>query len=237
MPHVLYIDTFEPKGVEALFPSTITATRQYLVGSGYADYMWHCGHLITLEHKTIEQAISEMGGRLDEQLRRYTQNADEVGLVIDGVATPVDGEPACLVWQQRGAAWIPRRKVHRPWEAFQSYLWRLDKEGITVYQAPTMGALCLSIASFVHNSFKPEHKTLRRYIKTKPIHMPDEDTDKASYIRVMMSHRGVGEAMARRLLDIYKTPWGVYQSHPLDGLWPSNDNLFWSIMREVGKTS
>ena len=236
MPPVLYVDVFEDKAIDAMFTPSVEIVRQSLVGAGYADFMWHCGHVVTLEHKTIDQAMNEMGGRLDEQLRRYTQNADEVGLVIDGVATPIPGKPECLVWKFGGAMrWEPKYKVHKSWEMFQAYLWRLDKEGITVYQAPTISSLCLSIEAFIHNSFKEEHKTLKRYIKTKPVYLPDEGTDAQGHINTLMAHRGIGEAMARRLLAEYGTPWNIYHASPYDGRWPTNENLYWGIMHDLGR--
>ena len=236
MPPVLYIDVFEDKSIDAMFTPSVEVVRQSLVGPGYGDFMWHCGHVVTLEHKTIDQAMNEMGGRLDEQLRRYTQNADEVGLVIDGVATPILGKPECMVWRFGGGMrWEPRYKVHRSWEMFQSYLWRLDKEGITVYQAPTIESLCLAIESFIHNSFKPEHKTLRRYIKTKPVYLPNEGTEVQGYINTLMAYKGVGEVMARRLLTEYTTPWNVYNAHPADGRWPASEQVYWNILRGLGK--
>ena len=41
--------------------------------------------------------------------------------------------------------------------------------------------------------------------------------------------------MARKLLDTYNTPWEVYAADPYDGKWPASNNLFISMMRELGK--
>ena len=175
MPINFLVDTFEPPYIEGLFPSTLRVMRTPLVGQGLADFAWYCGHTVTLEHKSIDQAMQEMGGRLDTQLIRYTQHAEEVGLVIDGVALPLHGQPKCQLWKFNGFTWERSHHIiNRSWEAFQSYLWRLDKEGITVYQAPTLAALCLAIASYVHNSLKTEHQTLKRFVKTKPIILEDK---------------------------------------------------------------
>lgn len=234
----LYIDVFEDKSIDAMFTGSVEVVRMPLVSSGFADFMWHCGHSVTLEHKTIDQAMNEMGGRLDEQLRRYTQHADEVGLAIDGVATPVPGKAECIIWQLTGMqTWRPRFRVKKSWEMFQAYLWRLDKEGITVYQAPTIQSLCLGIEAFIHNSFKPEHNhsTLRRYIKTKPVYLPDEGTEKQGYINTLMSHKGVGEIVARRLLQEYETPWNIYNASPYDGRWPVQEMVYWNMMKSLGK--
>jgi len=238
MPIPLVIDVFEQMGIEGLFPSSLTMIRQNLVPLGLADFVWNCGHTVTLEHKTIEQAMTEMGGRLDDQLRKHTQHASEVGLITDGVVTPIEGEAACRLWvpSKDGKVWVPRRqKIHVSWESYQAYLWQLDKEGITIYQAPTLQAMCNAIAAFVHNSLKPEHKSLRRYVKTKPIIMEEEGKPIYWYIKTLMAHTGVGEPMARKLLDVYHTPWAVYRANPLDGLWPAGEKVFQNITKAIGR--
>ena len=157
------LDVYESKEMELYLSKTLQIHRQNLVPLGMADIMWNCGHIITLEHKTVEQAMSEMGGRLDQQLYKHSHHADEVGLVIDGIAMPIAGEAACYLYtynktkrtftqqfRKRNGKAEPR-KIHVSWEAFQAYLWRLDKEGFTVYQSPTLESLCLAISAFVHN--------------------------------------------------------------------------------------
>jgi len=80
----IILDVFERPEMEVYLSKTLTVIRHNLVTLGLADVMWNPGHIITLEHKTIEQAMSEMGGRLDDQLRKHSRHADEVGLIIDG---------------------------------------------------------------------------------------------------------------------------------------------------------
>jgi hypothetical protein len=247
MPAIV-LDVFESPKMEEYLAKTLQVTRHNMVSLGFADVMWNCGHTVTLEHKTIEQAMTEMGGRLDDQLRKHSQHADEVGLIIDGMATPVENEQACYLWQssrdgklftrqsrRRGKTQEPR-KVHVSWEAFQAYLWRLDKEGFTVYQSPTLESLCLAVSAFVHNSMKSEHKSLRRYVKTKPVIWEEQDKPIYHHIRTLMVHSGVGEQMARRLLDAYGTPFNVYMANPWDGLWPAGEVVFNTIQRDLGRT-
>jgi len=244
------LDIFESDEMEGYLSKTLQVARHNMVSIGVGDLFWNCGHTVSLEHKTIEQAMTEMGGRLDDQLRKHSHNADEVGLIIDGIATPVPNEHACYLWRQSkdektftrqgrrqkgSTAYIPM-KIHVSWEAFQAYLWRLDKEGFTVYQSPTLESLCLAVSAFVHNSMKPDHKSLRRYVKTKPVIWEEKDKLIYHYIKTLMVHDGVGEQMARRLLDAYGTPFAVGMADPLDGIWPAGEVVFNTIQRDIGRS-
>lgn len=242
------LDVFESKETELYLSQTLQIVRQNLVPLGLGDIVWHCGHLESLEHKSMEQAMTEMGGRLDDQLMKHSQNADNVGLVIDGVAIPVPGEPACYLYRydEITKTLKPQMETHKKgkptqkkisiaWESWQAYVWRLDKEGFTVYQAPHLEAMCLAVSAFVHNSLKPNHKTFKRYQKTSPI--IHEDSDKAiyNYIKILMAHTGIGETVARRLLDSYGTPWQVFRAHYLDGEWPVGEIVWNTIQVNIGK--
>jgi len=55
------------------------------------------------------------------------------------------------------------------------------------------------------------------------------------YIKTLMAHTGVGEPMARKLLDVYHTPWAVYRANPLDGLWPAGEKVFQNITKAIGR--
>ena len=234
------VDVFERPEMEVELSKTLIVQRHNLVHLGLADIFWYCGHRVTLEHKTIESVFQEMGGRLDDQLRKHSRNAEEVGLVIDGIATPVPGERKCYLWSQSrdGAIFYPRkRKIGKSWEEYQAYLWRLDKEGFTIYQAPTLESLCLAISAFVYNSMKPEHKSLRRDVKTKPVVWEEEDTPLYHYIRTLMGLSGtpIGEITARKLLEAYGTPSQVFLGNPLDGKWNVGEVVFHKMQQAIGR--
>ena len=249
---VAILDIFEAKETELyLTAANLSIVRQNMVPLGLGDIVWNCGHMESMEHKTIEQAMTEMGGRLDEQLVKHSQHADNVSLVIDGVVTPVPNEPACYLYKydKLRKILIPdmifkgknrkseHKKIWVSWEAWQAYKWRLDKEGFTVYEAPHLQAMCLAVSAYIHNSLKPEadHKTFKRFIKTRPIIHAESDTAIFNYIKTLMVHTGIGEETARRLLDIYKTPWQVYRAHWLDGDWPSGEVIWQTIQANIGK--
>jgi ERCC4-type nuclease len=50
-----------------------------------------------------------------------------------------------------------------------SYLWSLDKLGISVYHTSTLAATVWALKSFVDDSQKTEHTLLKHYVRTKAI--------------------------------------------------------------------
>lgn len=245
---LVILDVFEAKETELYLAKTLQVVRQNMVPLGLGDIVWNHGLMESLEHKTIEQAMTEMGGRLDDQLMKHSQHADNVGLVIDGVVVPVPGERACYLYRYDKISRIlkpqmdshkkgkpTQKKIPVSWESWQAYVWRLDKEGFTVYQAPHLEAMCLAVSAYVHNSFKPDHSTFKRYQKTSPIIHEEADKPIYNYIKTLMIHTGIGEAVARRLLEVYGTPWQVFRAHYLDGDWPVSEVVWNTIQANIGK--
>ncbi len=205
---VVVLDVFEHPNMEKGLSVHLNVIRENLVPKGLADIYWVSDHKITFEHKTMEQLLSEMGQRLDDQLRKHTQHADEVGLVVDGLVTPYPGG-GCQLWAVSKTKGVFYKKGRHAagFEELQAYLWRLDKEGITVYQFPDITSLCLGVSAFVYNSLKKEHKTLRRYVKTKPILWEPDP-----YLETLMGISGarIGEKTAQKLIGKWKTPFEVF---------------------------
>lgn len=238
----IVLDIFESQIMEEELSKTLRVVRHNLVHEGLADIFWvaYGGHRITLEHKTAEQLLAEMGKRLDDQLRRYTTQVEEVGLVVDGIVTPVEGKPQCYIWDVKGNTphlkyrWVKgKRQVMVSNHSFQklyAYIWQLDKAGITTYLFPTTNALCLGVSAMVYNSMKEEHSTLKRYHRTRPIlWTPDP------YVGTLMGVSGapIGERTARRLLDKYGTPFKTFLSDGSD--WPLGPKLYEAVMKGIGR--
>ncbi len=242
---IVTVDVFESPDFEALLARNLTVVRMNLVPTGMGDVVWFSDHWISLEHKDMQQVLAEMGGRLDDQLRKHTQHVDEVGLVFNGFATPVPNKRACYVWERDKKGEFRRKgrydkttkrytpiEFGRSWEELQAYLWRLDKMGITVYQAPDLPSLCLAISAFVYNSFKPEHKTLERYNKTKPI-MWEPDP----YIETLMGISGarIGEVSAKKLMEAYGTPYRAFLAQE-DSKWPLGKVAYQLFKKGIGRS-
>ena len=204
------VDHFESESFIYLLSQGLTVTKTNLVQSGVGDVFWSAqNQRYSLEHKTIHGVFSEMHGRLDQQLRKHQANADIVGLVIDGIATPIPGSRKSQVWHMNrtGQVFVKGRVINRPWEELQSYLFALNDLGILTYTAPTEAALALGVMSMVYNSHKTEHSTLQTHIKSrKPLWEPDP------YVETLMglSNARIGEKTAQGLLRSFGTPYKLF---------------------------
>ena len=227
------VDIHEPlEVVLGLQKYQIITGRQNLVPKGYADIYWKGfnGISYTLERKTASQVVSEMGYRLDEQLTKHTQYVNEVGLIIEGIVTPLSGG-GCQFWQcsDDGKAFFQARTSPVGYEALVAYLWRLDKQGIAVYVFPDLDSLCLGVASIISNTNKSEHRGLGNYRKTNKIRR-----DITPQEQFLMALPGVGPKIAKNILDQYGTPFNFFEAGvPIKGL---SQAKYRQIMKMIGRT-
>lgn len=234
------VDIFEAPGIaEGLARHSIQVTTANLVPSGVGDIFWygHNGVRFSLEHKTVSELPSVIGRRLDTQLRKHSNNADDVGLVIEGVITPTpDG--GIQMWKyDLGRLNLVRGRVSKlKFHALMAYLWRIQKEGFSVYFFADQESLCLAVAGFITNSLKPEHSTLRGYGTTKKIDwVPNPHV--ASLLGIFSGYGKVpiGEVTAKRIIDKYKTPWAFFNAHPDDVTDVISRDLFLGALSSLGK--
>ena len=229
---IAQVDVHEPIEVsEGLQRYHIIVSRQNLVPKGFADIYWvgYDNITYTLERKTAEQVVSEMGYRLDEQLTKHTQHVNEVGLIIEGIATPLEGG-GTQFWEQHkgGEAFFRGRTSPVGFEAYSAYLWRLDKQGIAVYNFANLDALCLGVASIISNTNKSEHRGLGNYRKSHKI-----TRDITPQEQLLMSLPGVGPKIAQRILEQYATPFNFFEAGvPVKGL---SQAKYEEIMKMIGR--
>ena len=207
---VAVVDVHEPEEVSlGLQKYQIITGRQNLVPKGYADIYWvgHGDITYTLERKTASQVVSEMGYRLDQQLTKHTQHVNEVGLIIEGIATPLDGG-GTQFWRlsKDGKYFNKDRTSPIGYEAYAAYLWRLDKQGIAVYQFANLEALCLGVAAIISNTNKAEHQGLGNYRKTRKI-----QRDITPHEQLLMGIPGIGLKTAKKILEEYETPYSYFK--------------------------
>ena len=226
------VDIHEPLEISAgLQKYQIIVGRQNLVPKGFADIYWigYNNITYTLERKTASQVVSEMGYRLDEQLTKHTQHVDEVGLIIEGIATPLEGGGTQFWGQSQDNDFFYKTR-HSPigYEAFSAYLWRLDRQGIAVYTFANLDSLCLGVASIISNTNKSEHRGLGNYRKTRKI-----ERDITPQEQLLMSLPGVGPRTAKVILDQYATPFNFFEAGvPVKGM---SQAKYEEIMKMVGR--
>lgn len=167
----IVVDIYEPDILANMLSSFMAVQRQNLVQKGLCDFFWFAvdGHSITIERKYWTDLLSSLG-RLEKQLRTATNHANEVGLLVEGVAVPLAGGEIAIYQEGKNDKYLRRVKiVGTKYADIMAYLWRLDKEGISVYHTTTLAASAWTLKSFVENSQKIEHTLLRHYVRTKAI--------------------------------------------------------------------
>lgn len=210
---MIYIDTFEPVELEKLLAQACPIQRQSLNAMGFADILCYAadGHRIQIENKQIDEVLSAIDDT-EDQLRRQYDKAEESLLCIRGIAEPAVDGIQTYIPSNKGMIYHKSRK-HRgmSYSGWRSWLYSLDKAGITVLEVPNLTAMAIAISSIYHNSQKAEHQTLRRYIKPKK-NLTEEGDEPRDYVLTLMGIIGanLGEKRARALIRTFTTPFGVF---------------------------
>lgn len=204
----LMIDIYEPMEIYEFLSSNIPANREPINSWGLCDFYWVTDHKITLERKSASDLIgSIVDGSLEERLKLGFKNADEVGLISEGIFTPCKGGTSIWCQSKDGKLYFKQRTLKVSYLEVAALLYRLDKEGITTYCTADLDSTSRFLLAAYNNSKKDEHLTFRRYLKPKP-HYTDQDP----FLRNIMSISGIGIDKAQALLLVYDTPWKVYNA-------------------------
>ena len=202
------IDVFEPMEIDEFLSSHIPIERFPLNSHGLLDFCWATDHKITIERKSASDLIGSMiDGSLEERLKLGLKNADEIALLSEGIMTP--DKKGVVVWcETKDKRFFFKHRLNKiSYLEIMAFFYRLDKEGVTVYQTPTLDATCKFLLAAYNNSKKDEHLTFRRYLRAKP-HTLDQDP----YMQNIMSIMGIGVEWAKELLTVYETPWAIYHA-------------------------
>uniref|UniRef100_A0A6H1ZPI0 Helix-hairpin-helix DNA-binding motif class 1 domain-containing protein n=1 Tax=viral metagenome TaxID=1070528 RepID=A0A6H1ZPI0_9ZZZZ len=205
---MLLIDLWEPPAIfEALELKDIPVRKQNLVEMGMGDYLWKADHTITVERKTITDFLNSRE-RLEVQLVKNLENADEVVLLLEGVYTPsLDGYTE--VWKRRGKYYYLSTVSRQAYRAIQASLSRFQKLGVDVAYTCSIEGTVETLGALYKNSLKGEHKTFKRYIRTKPtLFTFDPDVE----FLVALPHAGIGEVTAKALKETIGDRWKVINS-------------------------
>lgn len=200
------VDTFEPMRIYEFLSSSVPAERYPLNSHGLLDFFWITDHRITLERKSASDLLSSMvDGSLEERLKLGFKNADEIGLVSEGVMTP-DKKGTAIWCETKDKKFFFKQKILKvSYLEVAAFIWRLDKEGVTTYPTADLEGTCHFLLAAYNNSKKDEHMTFRRYLKSKP-YIKEQDP----YMQNLTSIFGIGVEKAKELLLVYGTPLAVY---------------------------
>lgn len=202
----LLIDVHEPKDAEKLFSQSVAEVyRMALNSGGRADYWW-CGadnHTVQIERKQWGEFLGEFD-QMEEIIRRYMDNSDEMGLIIEGYVRPHPLGCEVLDIYHKSCRQVTVSK--RNYAEVQAWLWRIDKLGITPYFSANWNATVIAVSAFYKNSQKEEHTTLRRYVKHKgQAWKPNPHIQ--NLINVVGG--GIGQLRAEAAVEAFGTYWDI----------------------------
>lgn len=210
----MLVDSFEPTGdIVPMLQQSIPVQVVDQNLQGFADYLWTASdlHLIQAERKQNGELLSSLA-KVEDQLRRQYDKADENLLIIEGFIIP--SSKGCYTLKRskdNRYFFIDREYEHTTYGAFLSWCYQLDKVGITVYTTPDLRGTAILLTSLYQNAQKSEHTTLNRYLKKK-IFIKEQNPQ----VLNLMGLKGVniGEVKAKALVEVFGSLWGVLMSSP-----------------------
>lgn len=201
----LFIDAHEPENIRLLIAQAVEMEVSQLNIAGMADYVWMCvdGHTAQVERKQWGEVLGGMND-VEDQLRRELARADDLTLLIEGVAVP--SAVGMEVWKSVGkSGW----KLARSWGSREKpqpqlyarvcgWLWALDKAGITIVHTHSYVCTAMWVVEAYKQSQREEHRVLERYVRVKL-----NTTERDPMVQTLMGIKGVslGEVRARALRE------------------------------------
>jgi hypothetical protein len=211
------VDQFEPTEGLTLISQSIPAERAPLNHAGFADYFWfdHQGRSIQVERKQWPEVLGGID-EVEDQLRREFPAADELYLLVEGVAEPSANGILTYKRAPTKPIYIPNHEYgdhKRPqahlYHRVQAWFWSLDKAGITVLQTPNLGATATTLVAMYLQHQKPEHGVLNRYLKPRASLQPQN-----MCTRILLGVPDLGEARARKLADHFGSVGRICNATP-----------------------
>lgn len=210
-------DIYEPDYMERMLSMFMQVRRQNLVQQGLLDYFWFAGdgHSIAMERKEYSDLLSNLA-RLEKQLRIATNHADEVGLIVEGIAIPLAGGEIALYHVGKSDKYLRRVKISGvKYASVMGYIRQLKKvANITTYFTSTISATAWALKVFVENDQKIDSPLLQHYTRTRQIKWQSNPMvesiagikDEAGYV--------VGEKKAIELVKQIGNLWDIIHLAP-----------------------
>jgi ERCC4-type nuclease len=227
------IDSNESHEIEKALKTCLTVVRQPLNVHNFADYFWMAWdrHTIQVEHKQVDEILSSVD-HVEEQLSRQLPLCDESYLMYSGTFKPVTNF-STQSYKFKGKVAVPGH-VYKACSYTGIIAWfdQLDKCGVTVIQVASEDEIPMALMALYNSSQKPEHSTLKRYIKPKI-----KIEDKNPYILQLLCLKriGLGEEGARELVKRFKTTWRIYNASLKELAEVVGTNTAYKLLRAIGK--
>jgi hypothetical protein len=214
---MLKVDEFEPVNILTLLQQTHPDLIQTALNrSGFADYVWELaspvqGDIIEqAERKQVAEILSDMT-HVEEQLRGEIERHPNTILIVEGIAEPTPSRGIrTFNLTPNGRGFRPGKEFNTPYERFEGWLISLERVGIVVWRTSSWMATARSIHQWYSSAQRTEHQALQRYLKTRPLWMPNPQVESLMNIK----KGGVGPERAERLIEVFGTVWDVLRQDP-----------------------
>ena len=142
-----------------------------------------------------------------------------MGVVVRGIPVPLAGGEIALFDEGRNDKYL--RRIHisgTKYAEVVAFLWRLDKEGVSVYQTTTTLAFVLFLKTVVENSLKPEFTTLKRYIRGRTLALLWTPNPVVESFMGIKDGNGyvLGEKKAKEVAKQFGSLWNAANATPTD---------------------
>ena len=213
----IVVDVYEPDYMNQLLSAFMQVQKQNLVQQELCDYFWFAGdgHSITMERKEINDLLANFD-RLEAQLRKATNHANEVGLIVEGIPVPLEGGELAIYEQGKNEKYLHRTKINgTKFVRMSGYLLDLKRTAnITTYFTTTIKGTAWMLKTMVENSQKPSTDIMQHYVRTRQIKWQSNPVietimaikDKDGYV--------VGEKKAQLLYENIGSLWDIIHMPP-----------------------
>lgn len=240
---MILADLAEPQELLDLMEQSVPVSRQNLNQTKRADYYFggEDGKTRQFCRVQINELLSDIDSQ-ENELVRYYNNADQNGLIIEGIGSPVAIQLGRKVkdlgvsvrFGRGGVSKLPSAIFTYPIAAngfsydntmfkisrslVQAWRYRLEECGIIVIDTINYIDTAITLVAIYNNCQKPEekHTTLNRYIRPK-IRLQEHDPFVEALISVGHAYQlGIGEEKAKSIAKQYHSLIDLVESEVND---------------------
>jgi hypothetical protein len=198
---VLAVDIHEdPKLYQAIKQQVPDAEQMDCNGRGWGDF-YFTGQTgsTSLENKQWSEILGYGLSHVESQLMKQSQNADHLGLIVRGFASP--GETGTIGWRRAGEWMRQERLFAQNYRGLIKKLAMFQANGVHVYQVAGWEDVANLVVDLYNHAQNPEEsKTFNRVIVERPVLTSQYPPEKERLIRQLMGlEAGIGEEIAEAI--------------------------------------
>lgn len=212
----IVVDVYEPTYMAQLLSTFMQVHRQNLVQQELLDYFWFSGdgHSITMERKELSDFINNMP-RLEKQLGKATNHANEVGLIIEGIGVPLAGGEIAHYQEGKNPKYLRQVKIFGThYSSIMGFVWKIKRQAnINTYFTTSIQGTAWALKTFVEGS-QGDTDILQHYVRTRQIKW--QSNPMVETIMALKDEDGyiVGEKKAQELVEQIGCLWDIIHLPP-----------------------